>query len=29
MFMMKLKVKNRNKHGRSVIASIELHASTF
>lgn len=29
MFMMKLKVKNRNKHGRNVMVFTELHTSTF
>lgn len=29
MFMMKLKVKNRNKHGRNAMVFTKLHTSTF
>lgn len=29
MFMKKLKVKNRNKHDRNIMVSVELHSSTF
>lgn len=28
MFIGKLKVKDRNKHGRNIMVSVELHAST-
>lgn len=27
MFMEKLKVKDRDKHGRNIMVSVELHAS--